>query len=59
MAEIQFADDAREVMDQFIAFFPEAIKESYKTKVLKGVEYQLLKRGLYGSVKRCFHRCTL
>ena len=54
MAEIQFADDAREVMDQFIAYFPEAIKESYKTKVLKGVEYQLLKRGLTVASKDVF-----
>ncbi len=46
MAEVQFADGAREIMEQFIASFPEATKESYKTKVLKGVEYQLLKKGL-------------
>ena len=46
MAEVQFADDAREIMKQFIASFPQAIKESYETKVLKGVEYQLLKKGL-------------
>ena len=46
MAEVQFADDARGIMEQFIASFPEATKESYKAKVLKGVEYQLLKKGL-------------
>ena len=46
MIEVQFADDAREIMKKFITSFPEAIKESYKTKVLKGVEYQLLKKGL-------------
>ena len=54
MAEIQFADDAREIMDQFIASFPEAIKESYKTKVLKGVEYQILKKGLTLASKDVF-----
>ena len=46
MAEVQFTDDARDIMEQFVASFPEAIKGTYKTKVLKGVEYQLLKKGL-------------
>jgi multimeric flavodoxin WrbA len=54
MAQVQFADDAREIMEQFVASFPEAIKESYKTKILKGVEYQLLKKGLDVASKDIF-----
>lgn len=51
MTELNFADDAREMMEQFLAAFPAAIKESYRTKVLKGVEYRMLKEGV-SSVSR-------
>ena len=46
MTDVNLADDALELMEQFIASFPAAIRESYREKVLKGVEYQMLKRGL-------------
>jgi len=46
IVDLNFAEDARELMEQFIASFPAAIRESYRARVLKGVEYQMLKRGL-------------
>lgn len=44
--EIPFTDDARELMEQFMAYFPAAMRDSYRRKVLRGVEYQMLKQGV-------------
>ena len=46
MSDMQFSDDTREIMEKFISSFPIAIRESYRSKIMKGVEYQLLKKGL-------------
>ena len=54
MADIQFTDDAQEVLEQFMAHFPIAIRESYKTRIMRGVEYQLLKKGLNKVTKDVF-----
>lgn len=54
MTDLNFADDAKELMEQFISSFPVAIKESYRAKVLKGVEYHLLKKRLSEVTKDVF-----
>ena len=46
MSDIQFSVEAKEIMEKFISIFPVAIRESYRIKIMKGVEYQLLKKGL-------------
>jgi len=54
MSDIQFSDEAKKVMENFISGFPAAIRESYKNKITKGVEYQLLKKGLTEVTKDIF-----
>jgi len=46
MSGIKFSDEAQEVIEKFFASFPVAIRESYRNKIMKNVEYQLLKNGL-------------
>jgi multimeric flavodoxin WrbA len=45
MSDIKFSDEAKAIMEQFLSRFPVAIRESYRNKTMKGVEYQLLKHG--------------
>lgn len=44
MKELIFADDMRETMGQFLAVFPDATRESYRNKLMRGIEYQALKK---------------
>ncbi len=46
MADLIFADDARETMEQFMAVFPDATRESYRIRLMRGLEYQALKKGV-------------
>ena len=39
MDELIFADDMRETMGQFLAVFPDATRESYRNKLMRGIEY--------------------
>ena len=43
MLDINFTDEAKETMQQFLSKFPAAIRQSYKNKTMAGVEYLLLK----------------
>jgi len=54
MSDIKFSNEAKEVMEKFFASFPVAIRESYRNKIMKGVEYQLLKKGLSEVTKDIF-----
>lgn len=46
MAEIKFSDEAKEALEQFLAPFPSVSRETNRLKVMRGVEYQLLKKGV-------------
>ena len=54
MTDLNFADDAKELMEQFLSSFPVAIRDSNRAKVLKGIEYCLLKRQLSQVTKDIF-----
>lgn len=54
MSDLKFSDEAKEVLEKFISIFPLAIRESYRNKTMKGVEYQLLKKGLNEVTKDIF-----
>ena len=54
MTDLNFADDAKKLMEQFLSSFPVAIRDSYRAKVLKGVEYCLLKQKLSQVTKDVF-----
>lgn len=46
MSDMQFSDNAKEIMEKLISSFPIVIRKSYRDKIMKGIEYQLLKKGL-------------
>jgi hypothetical protein len=54
MTEIAFSDEAKEVLEKFIASFPLGVRASYKDKIMRGVEYQLLTQGLTVVTKDVF-----
>jgi len=54
MTEIAFSDEAKEVLEKFIASFPLGVRASYKDEIMRGVEYQLLKKGLTVATKDVF-----
>ena len=45
MEKLAFADDGREIYEQFMAIFPDATREGYRKRILRGIEYQLLRKG--------------
>jgi len=46
MEEMIFADDVRETMDQFLGVIPDATRASYRSRLMRGIEYQALKKGV-------------
>jgi multimeric flavodoxin WrbA len=46
MDELIFADEVRETMEQFMAVFPDSTRESYRIRLMRGIEYQALKKGV-------------
>jgi multimeric flavodoxin WrbA len=46
MKDLRFTDDVRETMEQFLAVFPDATRESYRNRLTGGIEYQALKKGV-------------
>ncbi len=51
MAEIKYSDEAKDVCDKFLAIFPGAGKEENRIKIVKAVEYHLLKKNLDEATK--------
>jgi hypothetical protein len=54
MSELKFSIEALEIMEEFISGFPIALRESYRNKIMRGIEYQLLKQGLHEVTKDVF-----
>jgi multimeric flavodoxin WrbA len=54
MSDTKLSNEAKEVMENVLSIFPSVIRESYKTKIMKGVEYLLLKKGLTEVTKDVF-----
>ena len=51
MAGIKLSEEAKDALEKFLSVFPSASREVNRIKALKGVEYQLLKKGLNEAVK--------
>ena len=51
MVEIKYSDEAKNVCEKFLAVFPGAGRESNRLKLVKAVEYQLLKKNLDEATK--------
>jgi multimeric flavodoxin WrbA len=54
MDKLIFADDARETMERFMAVFPDATRDSYRRRLMRGIEYQALKKGVSQVTREMF-----